>query len=102
MKRALEGRCSSILLREEINRTMAMPEPMPGRTTEEVAFRVETGCPYGDGNSFNSLGPFSSSFIGDPVLSPMDGCDHPPLYLSGTGRASQKTAILPILHPIEN
>jgi hypothetical protein len=25
----------------------------------------------------NSLGPFSSSFIGDPVLSPMDGCEHP-------------------------
>ncbi|KRY62195.1 hypothetical protein T4D_14097 [Trichinella pseudospiralis] len=24
---------------------------------------------------------FSSSFIGDPELSPMDGCEHPPLYL---------------------
>jgi hypothetical protein len=23
-----------------------------------------------------SLGIFSSSFIGDPVLSPMDGCEH--------------------------
>ena len=42
---------------------------------------------------FNSLGPFSSSFIGDPVLSPMDDCEHPLLYLSGTGRASQETAI---------
>jgi hypothetical protein len=27
------------------------------------------------------------------VLIPMDGCEHPPLYLSGTGRASQETAI---------
>ena len=40
-----------------------------------------------------SLGTFSSSFIGDPVLRPMDGCEHPLLYLPGTGRASQETAI---------
>jgi hypothetical protein len=40
---------------------------------------------YGAANAFSSLGPFSSSFIGDPVLSPMDGCEPPPLYLSGTG-----------------
>jgi hypothetical protein len=26
----------------------------------------------------------------DPVLSPIDGCEHPLLYLSGTGRASQE------------
>jgi hypothetical protein len=32
------------------------------------------------------LGPFSSSSIADPVLSPKDGCEHPILYLSGTGR----------------
>jgi hypothetical protein len=37
--------------------------------------------------------PFFSSFIGDPVLSPMDGCEHSFLYLLGTGRASQETAI---------
>ena len=47
----------------------------------------------GQANPFGSLGPFSGSFIGDPVLSPMDGCDHPLLYLSGTGRDSQETAI---------
>jgi hypothetical protein len=29
---------------------------------------------YGAVNPFNSLGPFSSSSIGDPVLSSMDGC----------------------------
>ena len=48
---------------------------------------------YGAANPFSSLGTFSSSFIGDPVLRPMDGCEHPLLYLSGTGRASQETAI---------
>ena len=28
-----------------------------------------------------------------PMLSPMVGCEHPPLYLSGSGRASHETAI---------
>jgi hypothetical protein len=37
---------------------------------------------------------FSSSFIGDLVLHPMDDCEHPLLDLPGTGRASQETAIL--------
>ena len=32
---------------------------------------------YGDANPFSSLGPFSSSSTGNPVLSPMDGCEHP-------------------------
>jgi len=32
--------------------------------------------------------------IGDPVLSPMVGCKHPRLYLSGSGRASRETAIV--------
>jgi hypothetical protein len=44
-------------------------------------------------NPFSSLGPFSGSSIGDPVLSPMDDCEHPLLYLSGTGRISQETTI---------
>ena len=48
---------------------------------------------YGAVNPVVSMGPFSSSYIGDPVLHPMDGCKHPLLYLSGTGRASQETAI---------
>jgi hypothetical protein len=48
---------------------------------------------YGAANSFDSLGTFSSSFIGDPVLHPVDSCEHPLLYLSGTGRASHETAI---------
>jgi hypothetical protein len=48
---------------------------------------------YGDDNPFSSLGPFSSSFIWDPVLSPMDDCEYQILYLSGTGKASQEAAI---------
>ena len=38
-------------------------------------------------------GYFSGSFIGDLVLCPMDNCEHPLLYLPGTSRASQETAI---------
>jgi hypothetical protein len=48
---------------------------------------------YWAANPFSSLCPFSSSVIGDPVLHPMDCCEHPLLYLSGTGRASQETAL---------
>jgi hypothetical protein len=44
-------------------------------------------------NHFSSFSPFSNSSIGDPTLSPMVGCEHPPLYLAGSGRASQETAI---------
>jgi hypothetical protein len=49
--------------------------------------------PMGLQTPFSSLGPFSRSFIGDPVLSSMDGCEPPLLYLSGTGKAFQETAI---------
>ena len=48
---------------------------------------------YRAANPFNSLDTFTSSFIGDPVLRPMDDCEHPLLYLPDTGRASQETAI---------
>jgi hypothetical protein len=41
---------------------------------------------YRVANHFSSLGNFSSSFIGDPVL-------HPLLYLPGTRIALQETAI---------
>ena len=36
---------------------------------------------------------FSSSYIGGPVFHPIDDCEHPLLYLPGTGKASQETAI---------
>jgi hypothetical protein len=48
---------------------------------------------YGAANPFSFLSTFSISFIVDPMLSPMYGCEHPLLHLSGTGRASQETAI---------
>jgi hypothetical protein len=38
-------------------------------------------------------GYFSGTFIGDLVLHPMDDCEDPLLYLPGTGRALQETAI---------
>jgi hypothetical protein len=44
-------------------------------------------------NTFSSFSLFSNSSVGDLTLSPMVGCDYPPLYLSGSGRASQKTDI---------
>jgi len=48
---------------------------------------------YGVANPFSSLSPFSNSPIRDPILSPMVGCEQLPLYLSGSGTASQETAI---------
>jgi hypothetical protein len=39
------------------------------------------------------LGTFSRSFIRDPVFHPIDDCEHPLLYLPGTGIASQKSYI---------
>jgi hypothetical protein len=38
--------------------------------------------------------PFSVSFIGDPMHSPVDGCERPLLYLSGSGRAPQRELYL--------
>jgi hypothetical protein len=42
---------------------------------------------------FSSLGAFSSSSIGDPVIHPIADCEHPLLCLPGPGIASQETAI---------
>ena len=36
---------------------------------------------------------FSSSYIGCPVFHSIDDCEHPLLYLPGTGKASHETAI---------
>jgi hypothetical protein len=46
---------------------------------------------YGVANPFTSFSPSSNSSIGVPVLSPVVDCAH--LYLPGSGRASQETAI---------
>jgi hypothetical protein len=42
---------------------------------------------------FSSLGTFSSSSIRDPVIHPIDDCEHLLLYFPGTGIASHETAI---------
>jgi hypothetical protein len=42
---------------------------------------------------FSSSCPFSTPTIGDPELSPMVGYEHPPLYVSGSGKASHETVI---------
>ena len=42
---------------------------------------------------FSSLVTFSSSFFRGPVFHPIDDCEHPLLYLPGTGIASQEGAI---------
>jgi hypothetical protein len=54
---------------------------------------VHIGVPPRASVLFSSLGTFSGSFIGDLVLCPMDDCEHPLLYLPGTGRVPQEIAI---------
>jgi hypothetical protein len=62
--------------------------------TQALGVLVSSYCfSYRVSDPFNSLGTFSSSFIGESVLCPKDGYEHQLLYLSGTGKASQETAI---------
>jgi hypothetical protein len=44
-------------------------------------------------NPLRSFSPFSNPSVGDPVLSPIVSFKHLPLYLSGSDRGSQETAI---------
>ena len=48
---------------------------------------------YSVADPFSSLGTFSRSFIGGPVFHLIDDCEHPLLYLPGTGIASQEIGI---------
>jgi hypothetical protein len=48
---------------------------------------------YRVADPFSSLSTFSSCSIGGPVFHPIDDCEHPLLYLPGTGKASQERAI---------
>jgi hypothetical protein len=48
---------------------------------------------YRVADPFSSLGTLYSSFIGGPVFHLVDDCEHPLLYLPGTGITSQETAI---------
>ena len=72
-----------------------------------IHMQLETQAPGGGGalvssyccstyrvaEPFSSLGNFSSSFIGGPVIHPIDDCEHPLLCLLGPGIVSQETAI---------
>jgi hypothetical protein len=48
---------------------------------------------YRVADPFSSLGNFSSSSIGSPVIHPTADCEHPLLCLLGPGIVSQDTAI---------
>jgi hypothetical protein len=48
---------------------------------------------YRVADPFSTLGIFSSSFIRGPLFHPIDDCEHPLLYLPGTGIASQERAM---------
>jgi hypothetical protein len=65
------------------------------RDTSSGGVLVSSYCcsTYRVAGPFSSLGTFSSSSIGGPVFHPIDDCEHPLLYLPGTGIASQETAI---------
>jgi hypothetical protein len=53
---------------------------------------------YRIADAFSSLGTFSSASIGGPVFHPIYDCEHPLLYLPGTGIASYKTSISGSIH----
>ena len=63
--------------------------------TRALGVLVSSYCcsTYRVADPFSSLATFSSSSIGGPVYYPIDDGEHPLLYLSGTGIASQETAI---------
>ena len=48
---------------------------------------------YRFADPFSSLGTFSNSSIGGPVIHPIADCEHPLLCLPGPGIVSQETAI---------
>jgi hypothetical protein len=50
-------------------------------------------CSYTVADPFSSLDAFSSFSIGGRMFHFIDDCEHPLLYLPGTGIASQETAI---------
>ena len=69
------------------------PPPTHSLLSSRLGIPLHCCSVHGAANSLSSFSPFSNSSIGDPVLSPMVDCEHQPLYLSGSGRASQETAI---------
>ena len=62
--------------------------------TQALGVLVSSYCcsTYRVADPFSSLDTFSSSSIRGPVFHPIDDCEHPLLYLPGTGKASHETA----------
>jgi hypothetical protein len=67
--------------------------PVPWSSRGALAGCWHCCSPNEAASPFSPFCPFPNSSIQDPMLSPMLSCDHPPLYLSGSGRASQETAM---------
>jgi hypothetical protein len=63
--------------------------------TQAQGILVNSHCcsSYRVTDPFSSLDTFSSSSTGGPVFHPIDDCEHPLLYLPGTGIASQEKSI---------
>ena len=63
--------------------------------TRALGVLVSSCCcsTYRVADPFSSLGAFSSFPIGGLVFHPIDDCEHPLLYLLGTGIASNETSI---------
>ena len=63
--------------------------------TRALGVLVSSYCcsTYRVADPFISLGTFSSSSIGGPVFHLIDDCEHPLLYLPGTGIDSEETAM---------
>jgi hypothetical protein len=63
--------------------------------TRALGVLVSSYCcsTYRVSDPLSSLGTFSSSSIGGPVIHPIADCEHPLLYLPGTGIALYETAI---------
>jgi hypothetical protein len=72
-----------------------MLSPSATYASRGTALGVLVGCcsSYRVADHFSSLGTFSSSRTGVPVFHPIDDCEHPLLYLPGTGINSQERAI---------
>jgi hypothetical protein len=83
-------------LKEDINNSLKEREyNFTQLETQALGVLVSSYCcsTYRVADPFSSLGTFSSSSIGSPVLHPIADCEYPLLCLPGTGIASPETAI---------
>jgi hypothetical protein len=75
--------------------TRPFSDSYAARDTSSSGVLVSSYCcsTYRIADHFSSLGTFSSSSIGGPVIHPIADCEHPHLCLPGTGIVSQETAL---------